>query len=39
LFQLGLVGDLQKKFVAVVFDAILAKGAGYAHCVVAVQRP
>ena len=39
LFQLGLVGDLQKKFVAVVFDAILAKGAGYAHSVVAVQRP
>lgn len=39
LFQLGLVGDLQKKFVAVVFDAILAKGASYAHCVVAVQRP
>ena len=39
LFQLGLVGDLQKKFVAVVFDAVLAKGPGYAHCVVAIQRP
>jgi hypothetical protein len=39
LFQLGLVGDLQKKFVAVVFDTVLAKGPSYAHCVVAVQRP
>lgn len=39
LFQLGLVGDLQKKFVAVVFDAILAKGSSYAHAVVSIQRP
>ena len=39
LFQLGLVGDLQKKFVAVLFDAILAKGASYAHSIVAIQRP
>ncbi|QEL14779.1 hypothetical protein [Limnoglobus roseus] len=39
LFQLGLVGDLQKKFVAVLFDAVLAKGSSYAHAIVAVQRP
>jgi hypothetical protein len=39
LFQLGLVGDLQKKFVAVLFDAILAKGSSYAHSIVAIQRP
>ena len=39
LFQLGLVGDLQKKFVAVCFDAVLAKGASYAHAVCAIQRP
>jgi hypothetical protein len=39
LFQLGLVGDLQKKFVAVVFDAVLAKGSSYAHADVAIQRP
>lgn len=39
LYQLGLVGDLQKKFVAVLFDAVLAKGSSYAHSIVAVQRP
>ena len=39
LFQLGLVGDLQKKFVGVVFDAVVAKGPSYAHAVIAVQRP
>ena len=38
LFQLGLVGDLQAKFMAVMFDAVLVKGPGYAHSVVAVQR-
>lgn len=39
LFQLGLVSDLQKKFVAVLFDCVLAKGPSYAHSIVAVQRP
>jgi hypothetical protein len=39
LYQLGLVGDLQKKFVSVLFDAILAKGSSYAHSIVAIQRP
>jgi hypothetical protein len=39
LFQLGLVGDLQKKFVGVCFDAVLAKGNSYAHVIVAIQRP
>jgi len=39
LFQLGLVGDLQKKFVGIVFDAVVAKGASYAHAVGVVQRP
>lgn len=39
LFQLGLVGDLQKKFVGIVFDAVIAKGASYAHAIGVVQRP
>jgi len=39
LFQLGLVGNLQAQYVAVVFDAIIAKGPSYAHATVAVQRP
>lgn len=39
LFQLGLVGDLQKKFIGVVFDAVLAKGSAYAHAIMAIQRP
>ena len=39
LFQLGLVGDLQKKFVGVLYDAVLAKGPGYAHTVFVIQRP
>ncbi len=39
LFQLGLTGNLAGQFVAVKFDALIAKGASYAHVVVAVQRP
>lgn len=39
LFQLGLVGDLQAKYIAVQFDALVCKGASYAHAVVGVQRP
>ena len=39
LFELGLLAGLQKKFVAVWFNCIIAKGPSYAHSVVAVQRP
>jgi hypothetical protein len=39
LFQLGLVGDLQKKFLGVLFDTVLAKGSSYAHSIVCVVRP
>lgn len=39
IFQLGLVNDLAGKHVGVLFDAVVAKGASYAHAVVAVQRP
>jgi hypothetical protein len=39
LFRLGLVNSLQGQYVGVQFDAILAKAAGYAHAVVAVNRP
>lgn len=39
LFQLGLVGDLQAKYVGVVFDTVIAKGPSYAHATVACQRP
>ncbi len=39
LFQLGLTGNLSGQFVAVKYDAVIAKGATYAHAVVAVQRP
>lgn len=38
LFQLGLTGNLSGQFVAVKFDNVVAKGATYAHAVVAVQR-
>ena len=38
IFQLGLTGNLQGQFVAVQYDAILAKAASYAHGLVAVQR-
>ena len=39
LFQLGLVGDLAAKYVGVYFAAVIAKGASYAHAMVAVTRP
>jgi len=39
LFQLGLIGNLAGQYVAVQFNAIVAKGPSYAHSVVAVQRP
>lgn len=39
LFQLGLVNSLSGQYVSVLFDCIVAKGASYAHSVVAVQRP
>jgi hypothetical protein len=39
LFQLGLVGNLTGQYVAVQFNAVVAKGPSYAHAVVAVQRP
>lgn len=39
LFQLGLTGNLSGQFVGVMFDAVIAKSATYAHAVVAVQRP
>jgi hypothetical protein len=38
LFQLGLTGNLAGQFVGVKFDALIVKGASYAHSVVAVQR-
>lgn len=38
LFRLGLQSSLSGQYVAVMFDAIIAKGAGYAHAIVAVQR-
>lgn len=39
IFQLGLVSDLARKFIAVSFDVIYAVGPSYAHAIVAVQRP
>jgi hypothetical protein len=39
LFQLGLTGNLAGQFVAVKFDALIVKGATYAHGLVAVNRP
>lgn len=39
LFQLGLIGNLSGQFVGAKFDCVIAKGAGYAHAVVCVQRP
>jgi hypothetical protein len=38
LFRLGLQSSLSGQYVAVQFDAIIAKGATYAHALVAVQR-
>ena len=39
LFQLGLTGNLAGQYIGLKFDTIIFKGAGYAHAVVAVQRP
>jgi len=39
IFQLGLLGGLQGQYVAVHFNAVLAKGPTYAHSIVAVVRP
>lgn len=39
IFQLGLVGGLQGQYVGVWFNSIVAKGANYAHAVVAIVRP
>lgn len=39
LFQLGLTGNLAGQFVAVKFDALIFRGAAYAHSVLAVNRP
>lgn len=39
LFQLGLLAGLQGQYVGVVFDAVVVKGAGYAHGLVQVLRP
>jgi hypothetical protein len=38
LFQLGLVGNLAGQYVAVKFDAVIAKGASYNHAVVCVTH-
>lgn len=38
LFRLGLQNSLSGQYVAVQFDCIIAKGASYAHSIVAVQR-
>lgn len=39
LFQLGLTGNLAGQYVGVLYDCIIAKGASYAHAVVALTRP
>ncbi len=39
LFQLGLTGNLAGQFVGIKFDAVVFKGATYAHSTVAVVRP
>lgn len=39
LFELGLQGNLSGQFVGAKFDCVIAKGAGYAHATVGVQRP
>lgn len=38
LFRLGLASSLSGQYVGIQFDAILCRGAGYAHAIVAVQR-
>jgi len=39
LFQLGLTSNLSGQYVGIKFDCVVAKGASYAHSIVAVQRP
>lgn len=39
IFQLGLLAGLQRQFVGVWFNTVIAKGPSYAHAVVAVTRP
>lgn len=39
VFQLGMVGDLAAKVVGVWFATVIAKGASYAHAMLAVTRP
>lgn len=39
IFQLGLLAGLQGQYVGVHFNALICKGASYAHAVVSVQRP
>lgn len=39
IFQLGLLAGLQGQYVAVHFNAIIAKGPSYSHMTVAVARP
>lgn len=39
LFQLGLTGNLAGQFIGVKFDALIFKGASYAHATVQVIRP
>ncbi len=38
LFRLGLQNSLQGQYVAIQYDCIIAKGANYAHSLLAVQR-
>lgn len=38
LFRLGLQNSLSGQYVGVMFDAIIVKGASYAHAIVACQR-
>ena len=39
LFQLGLLAGLQGQYVGIMFDALIVKGATYAHRLVQVLRP
>ena len=39
LFQLGLLAGLQGQYVGIMFDALVVKGATYAHRLVQVLRP
>jgi hypothetical protein len=39
IFQLGLLSGLQHQYVGIVFDALIVKGATYAHRLVQILRP